>query len=496
MAMNVRLSAAVVGIGLLVLAGCATSDSGAAPTIVQNPTTAPDLANDVATPTLDELYPGAIETTLARATSAADEPDIPHLPTVEVVTPLALATAPLLSEPQTGTQTLKFLESGGSTTPKLKWQRSLSKPAYADTYYTDPSSLALGKYAYAINKSCLCAFDKGTGALRWSIPLVASAWHSDLVVSGEVVLFATSEFRPHGPTPLYALDATTGHELWRVDAGEPFVAPLFISEGLAYFATVQAETDTPPAADKGGNVYAIEVATGKLRWTLAVPAGEALGVPSTDGGYIYFKGRERSGVEGSYLFEVDTRTQKADWIPLPVPITGTIGSLVVGGGTAYFTSTEQSGVYALDIKTRKEKWHTTGTWRAAVASWEMLILTGPSNNMPGSPGSHIGGYDTGFVLGAVDSLAGREKWVQPGGYVMTSVYAGGGTIYSASGRYGLGSGGYAQDAVLAAIDVVTGQSKWSAITDGAVTRSMASEAGVLYFGDEGGHIYAVQAGTP
>lgn len=246
----------------------------------------------------------------------------------------------------------------------------------------------------------LAAYDAATGSERWRISL-GSGSAASLYASSPVVVDAVLYVASGGgastpavadgvvfvggtanvslpPTALYAIDAATGAVRWRFPAGA--------GSGLT----------TP-------GVYAIDAATGTARWSYAMP-GDVRGAPAVIDGAVY-----AAAADGT-VTGLDTATGAARW---QVATGEAISSSpAVAGGTVY-VSGAAGWLYALDAMTGKE------TWRAQIGAAHTA-----------SPTVADAIYVVaGGQLVALDANDGTERWrVTVGSGVDTSPLVDGGLV--------------------------------------------------------------------
>ena len=159
------------------------------------------------------------------------------------------------------TATRVFIGSGDSTlyaldraNGKLVWKFVAGAPVHSSP------AVARGLVIAATLAGRIFAVSEATGTLRWSIqtgPMLpknivpAGGW--DLFVSSPVVVDQTIVIGA-GDGNVYALDLTTGKERWRVKTGGKVRATPSVKDGVAVVGSFD------------GRVYAIDIATGKTRW--------------------------------------------------------------------------------------------------------------------------------------------------------------------------------------------------------------------------------------
>lgn len=141
----------------------------------------------------------------------------------------------------------------------------------------------------------LDALDAATGAIRWSAPLQPGNASTPTVVGGRVFVEGGLDVDGIQPHFAFALDATTGKELWRS------AAP---SGKTLLPAAVDAQSVYAVCAD--GNLYALDAATGKAAWQLAVHAGSSANAGLV-AGVLYLSAGDNA------LHAVDLATQAEVW---------------------------------------------------------------------------------------------------------------------------------------------------------------------------------------
>lgn len=203
------------------------------------------------------------------------------------------------------------------------------------------------------------AVDAESGLQKWKFATQGPV-PSTPAVAGGLVYFASYDGR------FYAVDALSGHLKWKFRTGgerrfeakgihgfqpknqtipDPFDVYLsspVVAEGKVFFGS----GDT--------NVYALDAASGELRWKFAT--GDVVHAsPAFDAGTLFF------GSWDSYFYAVDAATGKEKWRfhggedSLIHNQVGFQSSPAVAGGVVY-TGCRDSNVYALDAATGKEKW--------------------------------------------------------------------------------------------------------------------------------------------
>jgi eukaryotic-like serine/threonine-protein kinase len=377
---------------------------------------------------------------------------------------------------------------------------------------------------------------------------------SSPVFSGGVIFFGSDD------NNVYAVDSASGRQIWKFVTRGPAPCTPAVAGGLVYFGSydghfyaVEAQTGrlrwkfatggekrfeakgihgflpknqtiadpfdiflSSPVVTRGavyfgsgdGNVYALDAATGDLRWKFAT--GDVVHAsPAFDSGTLYV------GSWDSYFYAIDAATGKQKWRfhggedPVVHNQVGFQSSPTVVDGVVY-TGCRDSNVYALDAATGKEKWRffNNGSWvivSPAVVNGKVVFATSDSSLF------HIAEAATGKPVLQQGTRA----------YVFSSPALAGGVAY-----YGVLNG------TLEARDLSSGELLWEYQTDtskrnpgwaltadrkindpllfhsmwrevpivgsdlefsvGAIFSSPLIVDGVVYFGSTDGYLYALE----
>jgi len=198
---------------------------------------------------------------------------------------------------------------------------------------------------------------------------------------------------------LYAVDANNGKLRWKFNtighASDISSAPA-IAEGVVFFGTGYY-SDIDSGYNPKGYFYALDAATGKLKWDYPTEHC-ADSSPVVDNGIVYF------GSDGIYA--LDTQNGKLKW---KYNTSGIIGSpLLISGDNLYYPDYCSDAfphgvcINALDVDTGKLKWkqaisgEETGIELLSLLSANgLVIIANPEK--------------TGYVY-ALDALDGDIKW--------------------------------------------------------------------------------------
>ncbi len=185
---------------------------------------------------------------------------------------------------------------------------------------------------------------------------------------------------------LYALDAATGRELWRVAAQDIMTATPAIYRDLVLFA------------DFAGKVQAVDARDGKPRWSYDARLAVA-GDLAVEGGRVFVGSRtyDLIALEAATGKELWKHYYWFSWIESPA---------VVRDRTVYTGSSDGVGVYALDAADGALR------WKAPVPGWawarpavdERLVVAG-TVGIGAYPGSRSGS------LVGIDRASGALHWM-------------------------------------------------------------------------------------
>jgi outer membrane protein assembly factor BamB len=299
--------------------------------------------------------------------------------------------------------------------PKLKWSfptgdRIVSSPAFA-----------AGVVYIGSDDGNLYAIDAASGRQRWMHRTGGPVASSPAVTGGRVYVLSYD-------SRLHALDAKTGELLWKfATEGER----RFEAKGLNGMQPRSQTFSDPfdiylssPVADQGalyfgssdGHVYALDAATGALRWKFKTGDDVVHATPAVADGRLFvgsFDGRFHAldAASGKPLWQfqggVDALAHNQQ---------GFQSSPAVAGGIVY-TGCRDAHVYAFDARTGEEKWNfPTGM------SWV--------NSTPAVADGrvHFATSDTALVH-AVDAATGQPVWQQHGpAYMFASPSLAGGVL--------------------------------------------------------------------
>ena len=306
---------------------------------------------------------------------------------------------------------------------------------------------------------------------------------------------------------LYAVNQADGTQRWKFESEGPIASSPAVSDGLVYVASLD------------GNVYAVDAATGARRWSFATggerrftargihgamprtemmpdPFDVFLSSPTVAGGTVYI------GSGDQQVYALDAATGAVRWsfatggerrftargihgaMPrtemMPDPFDVFLSSPTVAGGTVYIGSGDQQ-VYALDAATGAVRWSfaTGDVVHASPAVADGVV--------------YIGSWDRNLY--ALDAATGRERWRYTTGND-TTIYNQIGIASSAAVAGGMVFVG-GRDGHFHAVDAQTGAPRWTHDNKGGWTiASPAVKDGVVYFPTSDGRRFkALDAAT-
>lgn len=300
---------------------------------------------------------------------------------------------------------------------------------------------------------------------------------SSPVVQGASVYVGSSDGR------LYAIDRERGTERWQFVSRGPIASSPAVSQGLVYFSSLD------------GKVYAVEAESGKERWSFATggerrftapgihgamprtermpdPFDVFLSSPAVEGGTVYI------GSGDQHVYALDAATGALRW----KFATGDVvhASPAVANGTVYIGSWDRN-LYALDAATGRERWrYTTGNDTTIYNQIGIASSAAVSGGLV-----FVGGRDGHFHV--VDQATGALRWKHDnrGGWTIGSPAVRDGVVYFATsdGRR------------FKALDAATGAVKFDLENKAVSFSSPAVAGNVVYYGTSDGWLRAVDVRT-
>lgn len=146
-----------------------------------------------------------------------------------------------------------------ATDGKLRWQRSFEIPAGLYTSGMPYANILAFEDMLIVPAYNLFALDRATGAVRWTFAREGDLPGYRNAAIGGGMAFASGR-------RLYALDARSGALRWEFDVGEEPFRPVY-SHGILYLTTKGVQGGSLRA----GHAFALEAATGQVIWSFPLP---------------------------------------------------------------------------------------------------------------------------------------------------------------------------------------------------------------------------------
>lgn len=248
-----------------------------------------------------------------------------------------------------------------------------------------PSLAAVGGVIYASDGSALHAVDVASGSRRWSTPVDDTVGRVN-AVDGVVYVGSTGAvlgldgrtgeivWRWDGPPDIpiaagpvvdgvgyfaardgrvYAIDIQSRRERWRVQT-----ISLDVPSGQVVGETFYVSTNQGEAAEPVGEIYAIDRASGDIRWRFRAPSGLQLKEGPVKDGVLYANGRadgiwalRDDGSQATVLWHIDT--PESHWpmalvgdVLYQVRVDGSLGAYDVASQGELLWETDAEGNWA------------------------------------------------------------------------------------------------------------------------------------------------------
>ena len=327
-----------------------------------------------------------------------------------------------------------------------------------------------GRTLYVINASpvaiaasgwSLTALDARTGAVRWKLP-TAGMIGKPVLANGDIYFAPQDGY-------IYAVDAATGHLRWR------FQRTVNVSVSVGIDGYPALDGDTLYVASDGGTVYALDASSGKQRWLFTLPAGAHIyAAPAVGNGRVYVS----SGGGDDAFYALDEATGKVAWqFSAPQGFDSyplLVGETVYAGANGFY----QASLYAFDARTGKARWQYQGN-DAVIAR-------------PAFDGRHLFVAARDGTLTELDGQTGKPGWhtsLGAGGQNGGALLPTGAAPVVVDGVVYVGG----ESGVVAALDEATGAVKWKQTVNGAVDSAPTVANGAVFVTTEKGSVYAFRA---
>lgn len=345
---------------------------------------------------------------------------------------------------------------GASTHPRVTPTVPLDAQLASETLYVVNAS----PVAIAPSGWALTALNAQTGVVRWKLPTAGMIGRP--VVANGAIYFAPQDGY------VYAVDTATGHIRWR------FQRTVNVSTLVGIDGYPALDGNTLYVASDGGTVYALNAQTGKERWLFTLPdsKGHIYAAPTVGRGKVYLS----SGNGANAFYALDEATGKIAW-QFAAP-QGFDGYPLLSGATVYVGADgyTQASFYALDADTGNVRWQLQAS---------DSVITRPAfdgNNL------YIGALDSSLYQ--VNATSGKVGWhVNLASSDTLAALPTGAAPTVADGVVVVGD----ESGVVEALDAVTGTLRWQHSVDGSIDSAPAVAEGAVYVTTEKGDVYALRA---
>jgi outer membrane protein assembly factor BamB len=223
--------------------------------------------------------------------------------------------------------------------------------------------LAVGKRVLLASRTTLWALDATSGHLLWKFHRSVGAWPT---TGSPTVADNTVYFGLGSGTQFWALDLADGHTLWSFDTGDRITSTALVAGDSVYVATWR------------GNIFALERVNGKKRWSYALNTSHSQSVVDGVGGSMALaNGRLYAGDYRGSILSIDASRGSLIWRYatgaqiLATPLVAA-GLVYIGSGDGYF--------YALDTHSGRPAWrYQTGEIRGSASLANGHLFVGSLN---------------------------------------------------------------------------------------------------------------------
>jgi eukaryotic-like serine/threonine-protein kinase len=327
------------------------------------------------------------------------------------------------------------------------------------------------------------------GAPSWTVETHGAISASPSVVDGVLYL-------GNNAGSFYAIDVTSGRVRWTYHVTNPIMSDPLVYAGVVIVGEGNANSTTyvPRREVQVGNgpsaLIGLDVTTGKPRWRVPM-SGSAMPTPTIVNGVLV----DHDGNGG--LIALDPRTGRVAYRSVVKSIASMIGLLPIGGGLVVTAGIFPNRVFAFRASDGRIAWtyplssRDSGVGDCPPASDGTRVfgdyIAPPSANL--EAGFGVPGVERVYAL---DAKSGGQRWnislesgmVPPRNETAIPLVVG--------SRLYVGS---AIAPYVHAIDTTTGHVVWRVKVSGAVPGGIVALNNRLYFGDLIGTLWAVDAGS-
>jgi outer membrane protein assembly factor BamB len=306
-----------------------------------------------------------------------------------------------------------------------------------------------------VSRNEVLGFDPGSGARLWSLARAAGALTPAALdpSAGDHGMAVVTEGTTESNSAVIGVDLGTHTRVWTVHLRKPVLGAPTLSVGTAY------------VGGSDGFVYALDVATGAIRWkTHSMGAVDAS--PAVGGNLVLASAEDLAGGQ-SRLYALDATSGRIVWTYSPAaPATG--GSAVTVADGRVYAGFADHTVRSLDLRTGRVVWDEAV--RDAFSPF----------TAPALAGGVVYAADQSGGLYAFDAATGARRWDFA---FRASVLVGAPVVVGAQVFLGLSDGS------LAALDTTTGDLVWETVYASGAVGALASTGAALLapvVGSDGG----------
>jgi len=309
--------------------------------------------------------------------------------------------------------------------------------------------------------------------LKWKFPTGGAVKSSPVVVNG-VAYFGSNDRN------IYAVDVATGKLKWKVQTGDKVTGSAAVVDGVVYIAS------------EDGRLYALDAVTGKENWVTRLGGGRPAGSPAVAHGIVFIGagnsgGSEKIQMSNGPMVGLDVKTGRHVWKPFGGP--QGYSSPAVAGTKMVHSHNAGFAVVELDVAARTTR--RLGDIRTSAQSRDFT-----------SPAIHNGiAIGIGVIAGDVVAASvdkGRRIWHKFTLEGQVSVRCEGESGYEIFGAPAIAHDRVyvgCNDGQVHTFGLQRGDRSWTFKTDGPVQSAPAAAGNVLCFGSHDGHLYAIDAVT-
>jgi outer membrane protein assembly factor BamB len=315
----------------------------------------------------------------------------------------------------------------------------------------------------------------GAPTLAWRFDTGGEVYSSPVIADSRLFVASKSGY-------LFALDATTGNELWRFQLSDYVVRSTpAVHEGIVYIGA-------------GFNLFAIDAATGVEQWRFPMRyAGQSSPVVTGDAVLV-------TSQEG-WVYRIDRESGEMAW---RLNTEGLPFGAVATNGAVAIVATDAGIVTSVDVESGRQLWRADtgesifatpaignnatvvvsrdGTTRAINLETGKVVWTANTGGVQPAAVEPGTGYVAGSdgAVSSINAADGAFGWVFPTGRTVASApVISGDLVIVGTGRN------------LVALNKTNGQQVWNYLAGGNVETSPAVIGGYVFFGSDDGFVYAV-----